>query len=310
MQVCPTESSSIERHDSVQLEEAPSLSADTTNEDPHDPHSSSDNQSYITELDSDSDIDSDDDFRVVTSLSIVGPLAHPSSAELITSFPCLCMLDLFDNSSTPNLKHILEAVEASLINYLVLASAKDLPSPLDDLLRRFTSVDYLSLGGGTFSDDLFSFLRDPLPLEELTFGPDAEVSAARLKGLLKDDGTGSRLTKLKRLELNMVYPGMVGTRIAEDADFVLCDRTEDGIYDDWTLPDWPNDYSLVVAEGIVGMAKALDPPVEIVGDILKAIEVDEAFFEDMALADDMNKGFLTDDSEFGDYYGYGDLLDM
>ncbi|GAA5904783.1 hypothetical protein JCM6882_008372 [Rhodosporidiobolus microsporus] len=223
-------------------------------------------------------------FPPLGHLQLDGPLgASPGVPGLLAAFGYICHLELLDTDSTPSLLPLLDAVEEpENICSLTLRSFEGwYDSKLTDALLRFPRLDRLEVGGNCASPSpaFYDILRQLPLLDHLCLALDADVSAAELDALIR---SGPRKHKvLKHLTFDQTS-GKIGTRIFEDANGVPYaggDWGEEGLYPDWELPTWGDEMSRSEFEKLLLLAKR--EGVEVDGDAIEAIEVDEAFVAEM-----------------------------
>lgn len=144
---------------------------------------------------------------------------------------------------------------------------------IDSTIKRFTNLLELELHGPFFGDGLFDHLRDPLPLESLTFGETATVSVAQLRQLL-EPGPG-KLSSLKKLVLDTL-DGEEETTVVQHGGRVYRSE-EDGSrrpYPDWQLPKWTESLSQEGFEALLELAEREGVVVE--GSTCEALRVQRA----------------------------------
>ncbi|ORY53392.1 hypothetical protein BCR35DRAFT_310531 [Leucosporidium creatinivorum] len=212
----------------------------------------------------------------IENLVLCGALGHPLASRILEIAPKPITLVLIYEFGTSTFASFLQQLRHPE-RICSLSIYNDVPDEdeehVDDLLHPFSQLDNLTLSAGTFGPSLFTrFLRNPLPLSHLTFGPDAPVTAMQLLGLIEGS---SRLSLLETLTLDMVNETCRGTRIQEDAGGVLCSSTEDGVYDDWVRTDWEPWLPREGAEQVVRAGKKAG--VEVKGRVLDALRVEAEY---------------------------------
>ncbi|BGP20430.1 hypothetical protein JCM10213v2_008578 [Rhodosporidiobolus nylandii] len=145
------------------------------------------------------------------SLTLRGPLDAEATSNLISSFPTLSSLSLFDtssdgssaSSSSHRFVPLLSALTqpAQLTSISLRQTAK---SPLGELFKAlgaFSSLTSLTLYSKTYSPAVFPTLALLPKLEHLTFTRDVAVTPPILSTILE------RVSSLKRLTLNNLVSG-------------------------------------------------------------------------------------------------------
>ncbi|GAA5930077.1 hypothetical protein JCM10213_002859 [Rhodosporidiobolus nylandii] len=193
-------------------------------------------------------------FPPMFRLVLDGPVAQsPSACTLLASFEDIFDLSLCDLRTTASLIPLLEAIgKPESICHLSLQTVSDVYDPkIKEVLARFATIEELELSGGTASPSpsLYDIFRK-LPLEALTLGPGAGASTdVELAALIAADCR------------NVPYSGGA--------------REDWGIYPDWVLPSFTETFTRKGLKDLVRLAEGTG--VELDGDALAAIAVDEAF---------------------------------
>jgi hypothetical protein len=157
-------------------------------------------------------------------------------------------------------------------------------------LGRFPDLKKLTLGGGTstYSQSFVDALHK-LPLQTLVLKVGELVSLASLTALVS---SSTKHLTLLTLTLNFLeWSGKIGTRIAQvDLPFDTVDLeteyvTDDLMTDDWQFPVFPPGFSV---EGLLALRQGGQVNgVEADGKVFEAIEVLEAYEEDVNLLGEM-----------------------
>ncbi|KAL8280681.1 hypothetical protein RQP46_007004 [Phenoliferia psychrophenolica] len=201
-------------------------------------------------------------------------------ANLVDHFRSIYSLTIEDFSSSQDLNPILVRAPKSLSN-LSIGQLRVPTSvrPVDAALARFTVLEELQIPDDMITATLFdSFLRDPLPLKALSIRhpmlrDEPRLSAPHLLALLRP-GPG-KLSTLESLEID-IYSGELGTTLDDHDGVPLIDaKGKWRMRPDWVLPDWGPLLSHDDAEDLVVAANQAG--VELLGNILEALEVDHAF---------------------------------
>ncbi|GAA5821994.1 hypothetical protein JCM11251_004815 [Rhodosporidiobolus azoricus] len=192
-------------------------------------------------------------FPPLDRLRLNGPTAaSPGAPGLLASFGIVHHLEVLDDSCTSSsLLPLLNAFGNSDEAYAL--SLRSYEAPYDPILTtsllRFTQLDRLELGGTS--------RISALQIEALVSGP-------------------KKHNALKCLTFDQTNAKM-GTRIQEDANGVLCDWHPSGwgYYPDWVLPHFTETCSRSGLKKLLLVAQ--QDGVEVDGEAVEAIEVDEAF---------------------------------
>ncbi|BGP15677.1 hypothetical protein JCM10213_006152 [Rhodosporidiobolus nylandii] len=138
----------------------------------------------------------------------------PVISRIIQACPFLAHLTLLTKTQHPNFEPILPLLPANLksLELKTLAFFDDFSQPCDALLLRFTSLEHLYLGEGTYGGTIFDTLRALPSLTSLGFGKGAIVDEKQLIALLEGP---KRLPTLKRLTLD-ITEGKRGYKLKEN----------------------------------------------------------------------------------------------
>lgn len=113
-----------------------------------------------------------------------------------------------------------------------------------------------------------------------------DITEQQLLGIIGHGPESLRLASLETLQLDMAVPGERGTCL-EEVGYQLCSWTEDGVYDDWVLPNWPPRFDGRALQHVVAAAKQRKPEVEIKGNVLEAMALQEEFVDQVTMAEEM-----------------------
>ncbi|GAA6041062.1 hypothetical protein JCM8097_004697 [Rhodosporidiobolus ruineniae] len=139
----------------------------------------------------------------------------------------------------------------------------DYTRPCDSLFSRFTALEHLYLGEGTFSPTVLGTLRSLSKLASLGFGEGAYIDYKELKALV--DGP-TRMEQLKKLTLDIVE-GQLGWKIDEhDGELHPNASPPDFAGPGWRLPQWSDPDGTFWQNGI-----------KVEGKIDQALEVEVEF---------------------------------
>lgn len=228
----------------------------------------------------------------ITHLHLTTPCDDPRTHQFVEAFKSITHLTLIDpNLKDPNFTPFLSSYDrAPSIQSLHLRTEignffiTDLSHRDISLsLRRFTSLQSLILDTFTYTSTIFQYLRDPLPLKSLTLNRNGlGISTRDLKALFAPGPT--RLSSLKTLVINTIYPGKIGTRAGSGDDYTINSR---GLPPgSWTLPVWDEEsFDAQGARELVQIAKEVGVKVE--GTVIEALETEMAWKVDIEVAEEL-----------------------
>ncbi|GAA5909796.1 hypothetical protein JCM6882_002676 [Rhodosporidiobolus microsporus] len=211
----------------------------------------------------------------------------PLVAFFVGACPSLASLTLSASSWPADFQPLLPLLPAQLKRLelkTVFADPSNPNKPCDALLSRFTALEHLYLGNGTFRANIFDLIRTFPHLSSLGFGEDAAVDCKDLLALV--DGP-TRFEQLKVLTLDVVE-GKRGWRVDVEGDGHLhpdADPERHHIGPGWvvprfTSPDGP--FYDDAVEAMIKLAKANG--VEVRGTTEEAIAVSWAHWQEICTA--------------------------
>ncbi|BGP15546.1 hypothetical protein JCM10213_001363 [Rhodosporidiobolus nylandii] len=230
------------------------------------------------------------------------PLA---AAYLAKACPNVHDLTLEACADPPGLSPIIPHFPTTLRSLSLVTFTRIRSSPpVDVLLPRFTSLEHLHMGEGTFhAKTLFDSLRALPSLSSLSFGLDATVSVAGLRRLVAGP---ERHRALRRLTLDNVERGDRGSRLAVELDGELHLMHEDSskhTAPDWFVPRFSDPHPFFSTKGVERLAEvAVRNGVHVSGAAVDSIEIFREH-EEEALVCSMKHGRST-----GDFSGVWEVL--
>ncbi|GAA6042568.1 hypothetical protein JCM8097_003135 [Rhodosporidiobolus ruineniae] len=224
--------------------------------------------------------------RRIEELSLMSEgVSGPIVLNLLHACPSLTHLHLDNTSDNPTFDPLLARLSAGLTSLELRSRAffDDFRKPVDDLLLRFTLLEHLYLGEGTFSPSILNTVRSLPRLSSLGFGKGAIISSKELTSLV----IGSRQMKqLKLLTLDVVS-GKVGWRTLWDGKM----RLHPDAHPRWhTGPGWEiprftrpgTEFHDQDLEAVFAAAETSGIRVE--GSTVEAVKVMDEWYEELGLA--------------------------
>ncbi|GAA6013983.1 hypothetical protein JCM10207_000194 [Rhodosporidiobolus poonsookiae] len=218
----------------------------------------------------------------------------------IDACPSLVHLDLTDQSSDPDYTALLPHLPEQLVTLSLRTHAfyDAYSAPCDALFLRFSNLEYLYLGEGTFSPAILTHLSFLPKLKTLGFGLGAILHTADLSILL-DESTP--LPALRTLILDSVK-GKIGWRVLEDGygDLHSEATAPDYLGPGWLYPSFSDEGGPFTEENVEELLKKAAAPesrIKIEGTAEAALEVTTEFWSECAdcdLAKLMETGDFTE----------------
>jgi len=204
------------------------------------------------------------------------PIWESSLINIIDCCPNITSLRLFDptfpdyNDFLSSISHMALRITSLELDSQPLSSNWDIHC--DHLLPRFSKLVYLSLGDGTVSSSLPSYLRQLPRLKSLRMGHEAHWNLSALDFFALLQGP-TRHPSLRHLAFNC-FGGQIGRRIEVNE---ILDRSVDaGMSDDgWQRPSYRN--AFMREDGLALQSICEENRIVLSGDATSASEIEEEY---------------------------------